>query len=314
MTRESIERAHELIAPHIHRTPILTNGYLNQLSSAKLYFKCENFQKIGAFKMRGAAYAISQLDELQNSKGVITHSSGNHAQAVALASKRMGIKATIVMPETAPKVKIAAVKDYGAKVVFCEANIDSRETTVNDIQSREGQVFIPPFDHEDIITGQATCAKELIEDTDQPLDIIICPVGGGGLLAGSALACHYFSNDTKVYAGEPKGADDAYRSMKSGKREFNTSTNTIADGLLTHLGAINYEIMKKHVTDILAVNDHEIKEAMRLIWERMKIIIEPSCAVPLAAILKNESIFRGKRIGIILTGGNVDLDAYFKNL
>lgn len=313
MTKEKIEQAHQEISPYIHRTPILSNSYINDLTGAELFFKCENFQKIGAFKMRGAAYAISQLSELQKVKGVITHSSGNHAQAVALAAKKLGIKATIVMPDTAPQVKVKAVKGYGAKVVFCTANIKSRETTVQSIQDQEGQIFIPPFDHEDIIIGQATCAKELIEDSDQ-LDVLICPVGGGGLLAGTILSSNYFSSSSLVYAAEPKGADDAYRSVKSGKIESNDSTDTIADGLLTPLGTLNFDIIKPGVEDILVVNDEEIKAAMRMIWERMKIIIEPSCAIPLAAILKNPLLFKDKKVGVILTGGNVDLDHFFSQL
>lgn len=313
MTKEKIEHAHELISPFIHKTPILTNSYLDLLSEASLFFKCENFQKIGAFKMRGASYAIAKLNQAQKAKGVITHSSGNHAQAVALAAHKMNTKATIVMPKTAPKVKVAAVKDYGAKVVFCEANIQSRESAVKDIQDKEGQIFIPPFDHEDIITGQASCCKELIEESED-LDIIICPVGGGGLLAGTILSARYFSPKTVVYAAEPEGADDAFRSLKSGKREFNASTNTIADGLLTPLGKLNFEIILNGVKAIFTVDDLEIKSAMRLIWERMKIIVEPSCAVPLAAVLKYPAHFKNKKVGIILSGGNVDLNLFFNQL
>ncbi len=313
MNKAEITQAHQIIQAHIHRTPVLTSSYLDELSQAKLHFKCENLQKIGAFKMRGATYALSQLNASERQRGVITHSSGNHAQAVALAAKLLGIKAVVVMPENAPKVKVEAVKAYGAEVHFCEANIQARQEAVERIQAKNHALFIPPYDHPHIITGQATCAKELIEEVPD-LDAIICPVGGGGLLAGTLLSVQHFGNNLPVYAGEPEGANDAIRSLKSGQREVNANTDTIADGLLTNLGELNFQIIQSAVKDIIEVTDLEIKTAMRFIWERMKIIVEPSCAVPLAAILKQKELFKGQKVGVILSGGNVDLDAYFNSL
>ena len=312
-TKKNIELAHQRIKPFIHNTPVLTSDSINSIAGAELYFKCENFQKIGAFKMRGATNAILQLSSAQKEAGVITHSSGNHAQAVAKAAQLNGIEAQIVMPKTAPKVKVAAVKEYGGIITFCEPTLEARERTVEELVAAGNYTFIHPFDNDEVIIGQATCGKELIEEYSD-LDSIICPVGGGGLLAGTALAAKYFRNDINVYAGEPEGADDAYQSFNAKKLIPQTKPNTIADGLLTSLGERNFEIILNDVRAIFTVDDREIIEAMRLIWERMKIIIEPSCAVPLAAILKNEEKFRYQRIGIILTGGNVDLDSYFEGL
>jgi threonine dehydratase len=300
-----IEEAHQRIIPYIHRTPILTSKSIDQISGATLYFKCENFQKIGAFKIRGASNAIWKLPE--NTEAVATHSSGNHAQAVALAAKIRGMKAYIVMPETAPKIKVKAVKGYGAEVIFCAPNQAARENTLHDIVNKTGAVFIHPYDNEDVICGQASAAKELIEDAPK-LDFILAPVGGGGLLAGTALSAHYLSANTKVIAGEPKGADDAFRSIQKGEILPSVKPNTIADGLLTSLGERNFPIIQKLVSKIITVSDQEIIEAMRLIWERMKIIIEPSCAVPLAVVLQQPEIFKNTKVGIILTGGNVDLE------
>lgn len=311
--QEEIEAAHKRIKPHIHETAILQSDAINEIAECNIFFKCENFQKVGAFKMRGATNAILQLSEKQKNKGVITHSSGNHAQAVSKAAKSVNCKAYIVMPENAPKVKVAAVKSYGGKITFCEPTLAAREETVNRLIRENGATFIHPYDNKEVICGQATAAKELIKQVDD-LDLIICPVGGGGLLAGSILSAKYFGNNLKVFAAEPKGADDAKRSLDAGKLIPQTNPNTIADGLLTSLGQLNYEIIKNGVRDILTVNDAEIIEAMRLIWERMKIIIEPSCAVPLAAIMKNKELFKNQKIGLILSGGNVDLDAFFKQL
>lgn len=304
--KHQIEAAHNRIKPYIHNTPILTSQSINEMVGAELFFKCENFQKIGAFKMRGATNAILQLSETEKKNGVVTHSSGNHAQAVALAAKLNKLQAYIVMPETAPKVKVAAVEEYGGIISFCEANPQARDKAAQKIIEQTGATFIHPFDNEKVILGQASCAKEILEKIPQ-LNTLICPVGGGGLLAGTILSANHFGKNIQVYAGEPEGADDAYRSIKNRQLEKNSSVNTIADGLLTHLGELNFSIIKDGVREILLVNDNEIKAAMKIIWERMKIIIEPSCAVPFAAILKEKEKFKNKKIGVILTGGNVDL-------
>lgn len=307
--KEDLLHAKKTVLPFVHHTPILTNQFINQLIEADIYFKCENFQKVGAFKMRGASNAIKSI-KLKDAKGVITHSSGNHAQAVALSAKLMGIQAKIVMPENAPKVKVEAVRSYGAELVFCKPGSLEREKAVADIMAKEKWHFIPPFDHPDVIAGQASCAMELMEDV-QGLDYMICPVGGGGLLAGTALACKYFSPKIKVFAGEPENVNDAYLSFQSKTKIENKNAKSIADGLLTNLGELNFEIIKNEVSAIFQVSEDEIIQAMRLIWERMKIIIEPSCAVPLSAMIRNKELFKDKKVGLILSGGNVDLDHFF---
>jgi len=274
--------------------------------SAELFFKCENFQKMGAFKMRGATNAILNLNEDQKKNGVVTHSSGNMAQAVSLGAKSLGIKAHIVMPENAPQVKKDAVKGYGGVITEVESTIEARQAAADVIVNSHGCSFLHPSNDLDVIIGQGTAAMELLEE-ERDLNYICTPVGGGGLLAGSALAAHFFGSDCKVIAGEPMEVDDAYRSLLSGKIEKNVSTNTVADGLRTHLGDINFPIIQKHVNRIIRVEEDEIVSAMRLIWERMKIIIEPSCAVPLAAIFKEKEKFKNLKVGIILSGGNVDL-------
>lgn len=301
-----LKLTHEAIAPMIHRTPVMTNEYINKLVGGSIYFKCENFQKIGAFKMRGAASAALRLLEENKHKGMATHSSGNHAQAIARAAQVLGIPAHIVMPENAPRIKVEGTKAYGAQIIFCEPNQLARENTLAEVVERTGAQFIHPYDNYDVIAGQASAALEILEDIPS-LDIIITPVGGGGLLSGTALASHYISADIIVLGAEPKRVDDAFRSLKSGHIEQNIRTDTIADGLRTTLGERTLEIIKRHVTDILTTEEEEIIHAMRLIWERMKIIIEPSCSVPLAAILANKDTFKGKKTGVILTGGNVDL-------
>ena len=306
ITKASIEAAAIRIAPYIHNTPIMTCKSINELYGLDLYFKCENFQKIGAFKIRGGMNASLQLTKEQLEKGVATHSSGNHAQALAFAAKMLGIKAYIVMPESSPQVKVNAVKGYGAEVTICASNQAARESTLQTIVDKTGATFIHPYDNDEVITGQATCVKEIIEKMPD-IDIVITPVGGGGLLSGTCLGAHYFKQGLKVYAGEPEGAADAVLSLRSGKVEKAPFVNTIADGLLTTLSERTLEIIQAHVTDILLVSEDEIKAALKLVYERIKIIIEPSCAVPLAAVLKNADLFRGKKVGIILTGGNVDL-------
>lgn len=306
-TIKDIQHTHDTIIPFIHRTPILTCQSINEIAGASLFFKCENFQKIGAFKMRGAAAAASALSEVEVAKGLATHSSGNHAQAVAMAAKSLGTKAYIVMPNNAPDIKKKATAGYEAEITFSEPTQVSREATLAKVVERTEATFIHPYDNYNVIAGQASAAKELIEDTPI-LDAIIAPIGGGGLMSGTALSAHYFSPQTKVYGSEPEAVNDAFRSYTSGKLQKNTTTNTIADGLKTNLSEKTFGIIKAHLEDLFIVTEEEIVAAMRLIWERMKIIIEPSCSVPLAAILKNPTLFQGKKVGIILTGGNVDLN------
>ena len=303
---QEIIEAHERIKPFIHKTPVLTSKTLNKITGAELFFKCENFQKIGAFKIRGGMNAVLSLPKEQQQKGIATHSSGNHAQAIALAAREVGTKAYIVMPDNSPKVKVDAVRGYGAEIFFCEPNQQAREKTLQEVVERTGAEFIHPYNDYRVITGQATCAKELIEEIPG-LDAIIAPVGGGGLLSGTALSTHYFSPSTNVYAGEPEGAADAVLSFKSGKIETVPYVKTIADGLLTTLGDKTFSIIKQYVKDIFTVSDEEIIAAMRLVYERMKIVVEPSGVVTLAAVMKNRELFAGKRVGIIFSGGNVEL-------
>ena len=305
----TIREAHKRIQAYIHRTPVLTNASLDKLSGARLFFKCENLQKVGAFKMRGATNAVFSLPEEERRKGVATHSSGNHAQALALAARLAGISAYIVMPENSPKVKIAAVKGYGAEIIFCKPTLQAREDTLEEVVARTGASFIHPYNNHEVIAGQATAALELFEQTEQQeLDVLIAPVGGGGLLSGTALATHYFSPNTQVIAGEPAGANDAWQSLQEGRLIPQQNPQTVADGLRTSLGDKTFAIIREHIGEIICVKEEEIIAAMRLIWERMKIIIEPSAAVPLAAILQTKDRWQGKRIGLILTGGNVDLE------
>lgn len=301
-----IKRAHQRISNYVLQTPVLTSKHIDEIAGCNIHFKCENFQKVGAFKMRGASNAIFSHRPEEREKGFACHSSGNHGQAVALAAKLAGTKAYIVMPKNSTKVKIDAVKGYGAEVVLCEPNEESREGTCQRIVSEKGAILIHPFNDYDIIAGQATAGKELLEEVDD-LDIVITAVGGGGLSAGTALITNYIQPNVEVYLGEPEMVDDAYQSLKAGKIIPNESANTIADGLKTTIGEKNFEIIKEHVKGVLTVSEGEIISAMKLIWERMKIVIEPSAAVPFAAVLKNKALFKNKRVGIILTGGNVDL-------
>ncbi|MTI19550.1 threonine/serine dehydratase [Fulvivirga sp. RKSG066] len=306
-TLQTLREAHDRIRPYIHNTPVLTSTYINSLSEASIYFKCENFQRIGAFKARGGFNALLSLGKDRLTQGVTAHSSGNHAQAVAVAAQTLGVPAYIVMPKTAPKVKQAAVAGYGAEIILCEPTLEARESTVAQIVEEKGAILIHPFNDYSIIAGQGTAAIELLEEVYQ-LDYILTPIGGGGLTAGSSLAAKYLSPTTKIVGCEPEKADDAYRSLRSGELKAHKSPpKTTADGLLTTLGDKTFGIIKDNVGDILLVNESEIIQAMRLIWERMKIIIEPSCAVPFAALLRNKDLFKGKKVGIILSGGNVDL-------
>ena len=308
--KSTIEQAHERIKPYIHHTPVLSSGSINEMSGCFIYFKCENFQKIGAFKARGAMNAILSLSSEDRAKGVATHSSGNHAQALARAAKLMGVKSYIVMPRTAPEIKKKGVRAFGGEIFECEPTLAARESTLAEVVKKTGATEIHPFNNYDVIAGQATAAKELFEEV-HALDYILAPVGGGGLLSGTALAAKYFSPKTIVIAGEPAGSDDAYRSMQSGKIE-EAQSNTVADGLLTTLGDKTFPIIRENVKEIITVTDPEIIAAMRLIWERVKIIIEPSCAVPFAVVLKEKQKFKEKKIGIILSGGNVDMEQAMK--
>lgn len=301
-----IEKAHQLIQSFVHRTPVLSSQSINQIIGAELFFKCENFQKVGAFKYRGATNAVKSLCQTDALKGVATHSSGNHAAALALAAQKRGITAHVVMPENAPAVKIDAVKGYGANITFCEANLQARENTLAKVIANTGATEIHPYNNFYVIAGQGTAAKELIEDT-QHLDLILCPVGGGGLLSGTAISTKALSGSSKVIACEPAGADDAFRSFYGNEIVPSINPKTIADGLLTSLGQLNYQIIKKHVDAVVTVSETAIVAAMRMVWERMKIIIEPSSAVPLAAIIENKVDVKGQKVGIILSGGNVDL-------
>ncbi len=309
ITKEAVELAAKTIGPYIHRTPVLTNKSINELTGIDFYFKCENFQKIGAFKIRGGMNATLSLSPAQLKNGIATHSSGNHAQALAYAAKTLGIKAYIVMPKSSPQVKVDAVRGYGAEVIICESNQAAREAALDKVVAETGAEFIHPYDDYRVITGQATCVKELIEEVPD-LEIVITPVGGGGLLSGTCLGAAFFKPGLKVYGGEPEGAADAILSIQSGKVEKAPFINTIADGLLTTLSEQTLGIIKEHVTDILLVSEEEIIAALRLIYERMKIIVEPSCVVPFAAAMRNAHLFKGKKVGIILTGGNVDLSKF----
>ncbi|NQX78817.1 pyridoxal-phosphate dependent enzyme, partial [Gilvibacter sp.] len=304
--QQDLQAAVDTVRPIVHRTAVLQSRMLNDISGADIYFKCENFQRMGAFKMRGAVNAIAQLSEAERAKGVVTHSSGNFAQAVSLAAAELGVPAYIIMPSSAPEVKKTAVIGYGGKVFVSEPTLEAREAMAAKIQAETGATFLHPSNDIPVILGQGTAAVELLEDHPD-LEVLLTPVGGGGLLAGTALAGHYFGSNCKIFAGEPMNADDAYRSLRSGKIETNESTDTVADGLRTQLGDNNFPIIQELVTDIIRVEEEEIIAAMRLIWERMKIIIEPSCAVPFAAVLKEPELFAGKKIGIVLSGGNVDL-------
>jgi threonine dehydratase len=304
--KEDIARAADLIKPYINRTPVLTSVTFDQFFSTNLYFKCENFQKVGAFKSRGAIHALLNLSKEKLNKGVATHSSGNHAQALARAAMLFAIPAYIVMPENSPKVKIEAVQEYGGNITFCKPTLEARESTLKKIIDKSGATEVHPYDNYDIIIGQATAAKELFEEIPD-LDTVLCPVGGGGLLSGTALSTAYFSEKATVVACEPSGADDAYRSFNAGRIIPSISPKTIADGLLTSLGKRNFPIIKKHVIEIVTVSDETIIKAMKWTYERMKIVIEPSSAVPLAAIMEDKVIVSGKKVGVIISGGNVDL-------
>ena len=290
----------------VHHTPVMTSSAINEIVGAELFFKCENLQKVGAFKFRGATNAVRALSGAEALCGVATHSSGNHAAALALAARQRGVKAHIVMPSNAPEVKKAAVAGYGAEITFCEPTLQARESTLMQIVAATGATIVHPYNNFQVIAGQGTAAKELIEAVGQ-LHIVMCPVGGGGLLSGTALSAKALLPGCKVVAAEPVGADDVCRSFREGHIVPSVNPKTIADGLLTSLGEMNFPIIQQYVDDIVTVSEEAIVEAMRLVWERMKIIIEPSSAVPLAALLENKVNISGLKVGIILSGGNVDL-------
>ena len=299
--------AHERIKPHIHRTPVLTSRVMDELSGAELFFKCENFQKAGAFKARGASNAVFGLNDAEAAKGVATHSSGNHGTCLSYAAGRRGIPCTVVMPRTAPQAKKDAVRGYGGKVVECEPSTSSREAVFAEVVAESGAEFVHPYNDPRVIAGQGTCSKELIEQVDD-LDAVIAPIGGGGMISGSCLTLSALAPRVSIYAAEPEQADDAYRSFKAGHIIADDAPNTIADGLKVPLKELTWHFVSQHVTDILTASEEEIVAAMKLTWKHMKIVMEPSCAVPLATILKNRDVFAGKRVGVIITGGNVDLD------
>lgn len=308
---QEIRDAHDRIRSYIHRTPVLTNAAIDEQCGATIYFKCENFQKIGAFKARGGLNAVLQLASKNRPESFTTHSSGNHAQAIAFAARMVGIPAYIVMPGTAPQVKKDAVRSYGAEIIECEPTLEAREEGVKTVIAAHGSVMVHPFDNEMVIAGQATATIELLEDAPGTLDAIVAPVGGGGLLSGTALAAHFLSPSTNVYGAEPEGAADAIYSFRTGTVQKAAFVNTIADGLLTSLSERTLAIIKDLVKDICLASDEEIRAAMKLIWERMKIIVEPSSAVALAVVIKRRELFSGKKVGIIISGGNVDLSRFF---
>ena len=295
------------IEPYAHKTPVFTSRYYNQLTGGEVFFKCENFQRVGAFKFRGACNAVFKLSDEEAKQGVATHSSGNHAQALSLAAKLRGISAHIVMPENAPEVKKKAVKGYGAEITFCEPTLEARETTLDKVIAQTGASFIHPYNNHDIIAGQGTSALELLEEIPD-LDLILAPVGGGGLLSGTAIAAKQTNPEIQVIGCEPELADDAYRSFKSGKLIKINQTDTVADGLRTSLGDLTFDIILKYVDDIVTVSETSIIRDMQTFWERMNMIIETSCAVPVSAIVDKKIKTGGKKVGVLITGGNVDLD------
>jgi threonine dehydratase len=305
---DRIREAHRRIGPYIHHTPVLTSSQLDVASGASLFFKCENFQKIGAFKARGATNAVFSLDDWTARRGVATHSSGNHGAAVARAAKLRGLPSQIIMPSNSAKMKVHAVEGYGAQIVFCEPTEAAREAACAEVIQKTGATLIHSFENEDVMTGQGTAAVELVDDVSD-LDLVMCPVGGGGLLSGTAVAAKSIWPKIKVIAAEPENADDAAQSFRAGRLIHTEKKFTIADGLRTNVGAPNFAIIQRYVDDIVTVSEEAIISAMHTIWGTMKVIIEPSAAVPYAAIMAGKIDIAGKRVGIILTGGNVDLDA-----
>lgn len=307
LTIEDVRTAHERIKPYIHNTPVLTSTYLDGLSGAELFFKCENFQKAGAFKVRGASNAVFGLTDEQAKNGVATHSSGNHALSLSYAAGRRGIPCHVVMPRTAPQAKKDAVKGYGGIITECEPSTTSREAVFAEVQAATGAEFVHPYNDARVIAGQGTCSLELIEEI-KDLDCIVAPIGGGGMISGTCLTVSNLAQHIKIYAAEPDQADDAARSFRAGHIIADDAPVTVADGLKVPLKENTWHFVSQFVEDVLTASEQEIIDAMKLTWQRMKIVMEPSCAVPLAVILKNPDIFAGKKVGVIVTGGNVDLD------
>ncbi|AWN35110.1 beta-hydroxyaspartate dehydratase BhcB [Methylobacterium radiodurans] len=299
--------ARDRIAPYIHRTPILTSRILDEIAGAELFFKCENFQKAGAFKARGASNAVFGLSVAEAERGVATHSSGNHGSCLSYAASRRGVPCTVVMPRTAPQAKKDAVRGYGARVVECEPSTTSRETVFAEVVAETGAEFVHPYNDHRVIAGQATCSAEMIEQVEG-LSAVVAPIGGGGMISGTCLTLSNLAPDIEIFAAEPEQADDAYRSFKAGRIIADDAPSTVADGLKVPLKDLTWHFVRKHVTDIQTASEQEIVSAMRLIWKNLKIVMEPSSAVALATILKHPDVFAGRRIGVIITGGNVDLD------
>ncbi|QFS83695.1 L-threonine dehydratase catabolic TdcB [Roseivivax sp. THAF40] len=307
LTIDDMRAAHERIKPYIHNTPVLTSSYLNELTGAELFFKCENFQKAGAFKVRGATNAVFGLSDAQAEKGVCTHSSGNHALSLSYAAGRRGIPCYVVMPKTAPEAKKAAVRGYGGIITECEPSTSSREAVFAEVQKETGAEFVHPYNDPRVIAGQATCSAELMAQVEG-LDTMVAPIGGGGMISGTCLTLSNLAPDVKIYAAEPEQADDAMRSFKAGHIIADDAPVTVADGLKVPLKENTWHFVSQFVTDVQTASEQEIIDAMKLTWQRMKIVMESSCAVPLAVILKNPDVYRGRRVGVIVTGGNVDLD------
>lgn len=307
LTIDHVKAAHERIKPYIHETPILTSSFFNDLTGAELFFKCENFQKAGAFKVRGASNAVFGLSEEMAEKGVATHSSGNHALSLSYAAGRRGIPCHVVMPRTAPEAKKAAVRGYGGIITECEPSTTSREAVFAEVQEATGAEFVHPYNDPRVIAGQATCSLEMLGQIDN-MDAVIAPIGGGGMISGTCLTLSNLAPKMEIYAAEPAQADDAARSFRAGHIIADDAPVTIADGLKVPLKENTWHFVSNFVTDVLTASEQEIIDAMKLTWERMKIVMEPSCAVPMATILRNPEVFRGKRVGVVITGGNVDLD------
>ena len=304
---EDMLTAHERIKPHVRRTEVRRSAYLNELTGAELFFKCENFQEPGAFKVRGACNAVFGLDEAQAAKGVATHSSGNHASCLSYAAMRRGIPCNVVMPRTAPQAKKDTVRRYGGRITECEPSTSSREAAFAEVQAATGGDFVHPYNDPRVIAGQGTCSKEFIEQTDG-LDMVVAPIGGGGMISGTCLTLATLAPECQVIAAEPEQADDAYRSFKAGHIIADDAPKTIADGLLVPLKDLTWHFVSNHVTEIYTASETEIVDAMKLVWKHLRVVMEPSSAVPMACVLKNPDAFRGKRVGIVFTGGNVDLD------
>lgn len=307
-TFDDVLAAHERIKPYIHRTPVLTSSYLNALTGAELFFKCENFQKAGAFKVRGACNAVFGLSDEIAAKGVATHSSGNHALSLSYAAGQRGIPCHVVMPRTAPQAKKDAVRGYGGMITECEPSTSSREAVFAEVQARTGAEFVHPYNDPRVIAGQGTCSRELLEQVEG-LDAVVAPIGGGGMISGTCLTLSNLAPNIDIFAAEPLNADDAARSFRAGHIIADDAPETVADGLKVPLKELTWHFVSHHVKDVLTASEDQIVEAMKVIWKRMKLVMEPSSAVPLATILANRERFRGKRVGVIVTGGNVDLDA-----